>query len=180
MSLVTKGTMVVRDLDVLAELSKRAGCTVCFSITTMNNALHRRLEPGTPPPLKRLQALERLVQAGVNAGVLLAPIIPGITDSDANLAEVVRDSAGHGARFLGANTLYLKEGTKEHFFDFLQRDYPWLVGTYSGLYPGAFAPWSLKERLQKRVARLKDIYEITEENTEVEAPCRTRQLQFAL
>ena len=118
-SLVTKGTLVIRDLDVLAELSRHADCTVCFSITTMDNTLRSSLEPGTPPPLKRLQAMERLVEAGVNAGVLLALIIPGITDSVASLTEVVRGAAEHGARFLGANALYLKEGTKEHFLGLL-------------------------------------------------------------
>ena len=92
--------MVVRDIDVLAELSQRAGCTVCFSIPTLDHALSSRLEPGTPPPRKRLQAMERLVLAGVHAGVLLAPVVPGITDSLAGMTEVVRGAAEHGARFL--------------------------------------------------------------------------------
>ena len=65
--------MVVRDVDVLADLASRAGCTVNFSITTLDEATWRRLEPGTPPPLQRLRAMQRLVEAGVNAGVNLAP-----------------------------------------------------------------------------------------------------------
>ena len=89
-SLVTKGTLVIRDQDLLTELGRSAGCTVCFSITTLNGVLCSQLEPGTPPASKRLKVMERLVNKGVNAGVLLAPIIPGITDDDANLTEVVR------------------------------------------------------------------------------------------
>ena len=84
-TLVTKGTMVVREIDVLEELSRSADCTVCFSVTTMDLDLVRRLEPGTPPPDRRMQAMERLVQAGIKAGIALAPIIPGITDFSSEL-----------------------------------------------------------------------------------------------
>ena len=179
-SLVTKGTIVVRDQDLLGELSRQAGCTVCFSITTLDADLQSRLEPGTPPPLKRLQAMERLVSAGVNAGVLLAPIIPGITDGAANLTEVVRRAAEHGARFLGASTLYLKEGTKEHFLSFLERDYPRLVETYGSLYPGPFLPRPLKENIQRRVANLKCIHGLKDRYENPEVPQRTRQLELAI
>ena len=179
-SLVTKGTMAVRDQDLLAELARRAGCTVCFSITTMNQELCRRLEPGTPPPRRRLEAMERLVQAGVNAGVLLAPIIPGITDGDGDLREVVREAAGHGARFLGSNALYLKEGTKEHFLSFLQQEYPTMARAYRNLYPGAFMPWDMKDTIQKRVANFKRIYGLKGRSEVPEVLDRPRQLQLAL
>ena len=179
-TIVTKGTMLIRDQDLLVELSRSAGCTICFSITTLDDALRSRLEPGTPPPRKRLQAMERLVLVGVNAGVLLAPIIPGITDRMAGLREVVEAAAGHGAGFLGASTLYLKEGTKEHFLSFLEQDYPQLVETYRGLYPGAFAPWHVKRGIQARVAGLKRLYGLKERSEDPEVPERSRQLQLAL
>ena len=179
-SLVTKGTLIVRDVDVLSELARRAGCTVVFSITTLDEALWRRLEPGTPPPMKRLWAMERLVEAGVNAGVLVAPIIPGITDGAADLAEIVRAASEHGARFLGANTLYLKEGTKEHFLGFLEREYPRLASAYRGLYPGAFAPRRLKEDHQGLISHLKRSYGLGDRYEQPEAPDRPRQLQLAL
>jgi DNA repair photolyase len=179
-SLVTKGTMVVRDIDVLAELSQRAGCTVCFSIPTLDHALSSRLEPGTPPPRKRLQAMERLVLAGVHAGVLLAPVVPGITDSLAGMTEVVRGAAEHGARFLAGNVLYLKDGTKQHFLGFLEREHPRLLKTYGSLYPGAFAPMRLKEGVQAQIAHLKSIYGLEERHEEPEAAGRPRQLQLAL
>ena len=179
-SLVTKGTLVVRDRDLLSELSTRAGCSVCFSITTMDTALWRRMEPGTPPPLKRLRAMETLVRAGINAGVLLAPVMPGITDGGENLEEVVRAASAHGARFLGASTLYLKEGTKEHFLGFLEREYPHLLESYGRLYPGAFAPWHLKKGLQSQIASLKGLYRLNDRYEAAKAPQRPSQLQLAL
>ena len=179
-SLVTKGTLVIRDIDLLAELSRVAGCTVCFSITTLDDTLKRRLEPGTPPPLKRLQAMERLALAGVNAGVLLAPIVPGITDSLENLTEVVRGAAEHGARFLHSNVLFLKEGTKQHFFSFLEKEYPRLISPYKGLYAGVYAPGRFKEGLQSQVAGLKQLYGLSRRESAPESPQVDRQLQLAL
>ena len=179
-SIITKGTLVVRDRDLLAELSMRAGCTVCFSITTMDVTLWRRMEPGTPPPLKRLQAMESLVRAGVNAGVLLAPVMPGITDGGENLKAVVRAAADHGARFLGASTLYLKEGTKDHFLSFIEKEYPHLSESYRRLYPGAFAPWGLKNGLQSQVASLKRLYRLDDRSEVAQLPQRPGQLQMAL
>ena len=180
-SLVTKGTMIVRDIDVLSDLTRLAGCTVCFSVTTLDPELWRRLEPGTAPHIKRLMAMERLVNSGVSAGVLLAPIVPGITDSRANLEEVTRAAAGHGAQFLGANVLYLKEGTKEHFMEFLQSAYPDLVATYQHLYPSSYAPKKLQERLRLRVRRLKEVYrlEARESQRPIEA-FRYGQMSMAL
>ena len=179
-SLVTKGTMALRDLDLLAELSRKAGCTVCFSITTMDDTLKSRLEPGTSSPRKRLQVMEKLVLAGVDAGVLLAPIIPGITDDGANLTDVVRGAAEHGARFLEANVLHLKGGTKEHFMGFLAEEYPRLMRPYQGLYTGPFAPGHLEDSLQKQVAHLKQAYGLKGKHEDPEPPRRSRQLQLAL
>ena len=177
--LVTKGTLALRDADLLAELTKEAGCALCFSITTLDNDLWRRLEPGTPPPQKRLQVLERLVSAGVNAGVLLAPIIPGITDDEANLREVIRQAAEHGARFLSGTTLYLKEGTKDHFFNFLGDNYPRLLSTYKGMYPGSFPPWRIKQGLKESISRLKSTYGLDDRNMLPAANPEPRQLQLA-
>ena len=178
--IVTKGTMLIRDLDLLTELSRRAACTVCFSITTLDEGLRRKLEPGTPPAQKRLQVMEKLVAAGVNAGVILAPIIPGITDSPSNLEEVAKAAAHHGARFLSSNVLNLKEGTKEHFFSFLQKEYPSLAGTYRRLYPGPFASRYLTQTVQSEVARLKRTYDLHERTLSAEMPAGPRQLQLAL
>ena len=175
MSLITKGTMVVRDVDVLQELTRGAGCTVCFSVTTMDRELVRKLEPGTPPPDKRLEAMERLVKGGVNAGVALAPVIPGVTDDARNLEEVVRSAVAHGARFLWASMLYLKPGTKEHFLGFLEKEYPDLRRDFRLLYPGSYAPKGAQTWMKGRVAGLKRAYGFVEP---AETTPRPRQLEL--
>ena len=178
---MVKGTLIVRDVDVLVELSRRAECTVCFSVTTMDVELARKLEPGTPPPHKRLWAMERLVKAGVNAGVLLAPVLPGITDSPADLEGVARAAAAHGARFLSANMLYLKPGTKEHYLDFIRQEYPDLALDYGRLYPGAYAPDWMQTRLKRDVAAIKSACGLGERRQPVIDPRRRpRQLELAL
>ena len=134
--LVTKGPMIVRDIDVLQELSRRAGATVYVSVPSVDEDAWRRLEPGTAHPLQRLRAVKALVDAGIRAGVLMAPIVPGITSDHQRLAATVRAVADHGARFVGANLLYLEGGTRAHFMEFLAREYPELVDSYLELYPG--------------------------------------------
>ena len=91
--------------------------------------------------------MSRLADAGVNAGVALAPVVPGITDGRANIEAVVRAAADHGARFLWSSVLYLKEGTKDHFLDYVASEHPTLRHEYRRMYPGAYAP----DRVQRRV-----------------------------
>lgn len=178
-SVVTKGTMIVRDVDILAELVRRTRCTVCFSVTTLDYDLWRRLEPGTPPPQKRLLAMERLVEAGVHAGVLLAPVIPGITDTWSNLTAVVEQAAAHGACFLGADLLRLQEGTREHFLGFLGQEFPELLPLYRRLYPGAYAIAQAQQRVHLRVQELVDLYRIGERTLlPQEEETRPRQLSL--
>jgi DNA repair photolyase len=137
-SIITKGSMVVRDIDVLADLQQRAGCTVSFSTTTLDEDTWRRLEPGTPPPLQRLRAMQRLAEAGVNAGVNLTPVVPGLTDNLDNLQAVVRAASEHRASFVNAMPLRLQTGVKEHFLGFLDREYPHLLPRYQSLYAGQY------------------------------------------
>ncbi len=150
-ALLTKGTLAVRDVDVLQELTSRTGSTICFSVTTVDRETARGLEPGTPPPEKRLLAMSRLVDAGVNAGVALAPVVPGITDGRANIEAVVRAAADHGARFLWSSVLYLKQGTKDHFLDYVASEHPSLRHEYRSMYPGAYAPDSLQRGISRSV-----------------------------
>lgn len=157
-SIITKSSLVVRDADILAEIAQRLGCTVNFSITTLDRALWRQLEPGTAPPLQRLRSMQRLVAVGVHAGVLLAPIIPGITATKENLETVARAAAEHDACFLGTNILNLGIGVKEHFLEFLQSEYPWLLGTYRRLYPGRYAPEQYAEPIHDYVNLLQQRY----------------------
>jgi DNA repair photolyase len=137
--IVTKGPMIVRDVDLLAELSRVARCTVCMSVPTVDEETWRALEPGTAHPLQRLRAVRRLRDAGINAGVLMAPVVPGFTTQTSKLEATIKAVADHGAAFMGANVLYLKEGTRDHFMGFLAHSYPQMVESYQRLYAGAYA-----------------------------------------
>ncbi|MFN3973678.1 MAG: radical SAM protein [Dehalococcoidia bacterium] len=177
LSVVTKGTMVVRDADVLADLSRRATCSVCFSVPTLDAEVWRKMEPGTPPPWKRLQAMERLAQAGVRVGVLVAPIVPGLTDSLPHLARVVRAAAERGAYFLGAALLHLRHGVREHFLAWLEQEFPHLRPIYHRLYTGAYVPWRFQAAVLAQVEGLKQRYGLVEQEGHPSAP---RQLALAL
>jgi DNA repair photolyase len=138
--IVTKGPMIVRDADLLAELGRTAGCTVHISVPTVDEEAWAALEPGTAHPLQRLRAVRALRKAGVNAGVLMAPIVPGFTTERSRLEATIRAVAEHDAAFMGANVLHLKDGTKDHFMGFLRSEFPHLVAGYERLYPRAYAP----------------------------------------
>ncbi|HET7696386.1 MAG TPA: radical SAM protein, partial [Vicinamibacterales bacterium] len=137
--IVTKGPMIVRDADLLAELSRVAKCTVCLSVPTVDEDAWRALEPGTAHPLQRLRAVRKLREAGINAGVLMAPVVPGFTTRSDKLAATIKACADHDAAFVGANVLYLKGGTKDHFMGFLRHSFPDMVHRYEKLYSGAYA-----------------------------------------
>ena len=111
-----------------------------MSVPTVNEDAWRALEPGTAHPLQRLRAVRTLRDAGIDAGVLMAPIVPGFTTQRSRLEATIRAIADHGAAFVGANVLYLKGGTKDHFMGFLRAEFPALVDGYERLYPGAYAP----------------------------------------
>ncbi len=133
-SVITRGPLVVRDADVLAEAARRADVSVTFSVPTLDEEIWRRTEPGTPPPRQRLRALSRLVEAGIDARVGMAPILPGLSDRPELLAEVVREARAAGATGIWANLLYLRPGTREHFLAALDRDWPELLPEYERLY----------------------------------------------
>jgi DNA repair photolyase len=158
--LVTKGPMVVRDADLLAELGQVSAATVYISVPTVDEDVWRALEPGTAHPLQRLRALRTLRDAGVNAGVLMAPVVPGFTTQPARLEATVRAVADHGAAFMGANLMYLKGGTKAHFMNFLARDFPEMVAGYERLYAGAYAKSDYIAGVRAMIGVLQDRYDV--------------------
>src|SRR5437588_7318233 len=179
--LITKGTMVIRDIDVLVELSRRAKTTVCFSIPTIDETVWAKTEPGTPPPRQRLKVLKALVDAGIEAGVGMAPVLPGLSDSPRQLEATLAAAADSGACFVWANIVYLKPGTKEHFMEFLAREYPHLVPSYQGMFPGAYAPASVKAPVIAAVSDLKRRHNIGDRRAwRAEPPPEAVQLGLAV
>src|ERR671936_353380 len=151
--IVTKGPMVVRDRDLLVELSKVAPCTVHMSVPTVDERAWELLEPGTAPPLQRLRAVRELVDAGVNAGVLMNPIVPGFSSSRTKLERTIKTIADHGARFVGCNVMYLQDGTRTHFMKFIEREFPSMLPRFEKLYArGKYPPDAYRKEIKAMVS----------------------------
>ena len=133
-SIITRGPMIVRDIDVLVEAATRANVDVTFSIPTLDEDVWRKTEPSTAHPRQRLKAVKALTDAGIRAGVGMAPILPGISDRRSQLAEVVGAARAAGACGVWTNLLFLKPGTREHFLEALARDWPEELDRYERLY----------------------------------------------
>jgi DNA repair photolyase len=133
-SIITRGPMIVRDLDVLVDAAQRASVSVTFSVPTVDEEVWKRTEPSTAHPRQRLKAVKALVDAGVNARVGMAPILPGISDRPEQLRAVVRAAREAGATGIWANLLFLRPGTREHFLNHLAEDWPEQVPLYEELY----------------------------------------------
>ena len=154
-SLITRGPMARRDADVLAEAAVRAKVHVTFSVPTLDERIWRTTEPGTAPPRRRLETVRILADAGIDTGVALAPLLPGLSDDPELLAEVVREARAAGASGVWANVLYLRPGTREHFLEALARDWPELLPSYELLYDGrAYLPSNETDEARSLVRRL--------------------------
>jgi DNA repair photolyase len=148
-SIVTRGPLVVRDVDVLQEASSRVAVNVYFSIPTLDDRVWRTTEPGTAPPESRLEAIRRLTEAGIEVGVGMAPILPGLSDRPEQLEAVVRAARGAGARGIWASVVHLSPGVREHFLEALARDWPDEVARYEALFATrAYLPASAAKPVQ--------------------------------
>jgi len=159
--LVTKGPMVVRDRDVLSTLTQAAGCTVYMSVPTVDEEAWHLLEPGTAHPIQRLRAVRALVDAGINAGVLMAPIVPGFSSSRTKLEATVKAIADHGARFVGCNVMYLQDGTRSHFMKFIEREFPSMLPRFENLYQRKYPPRAYCDEVRGMVRVLQERYGLT-------------------
>jgi DNA repair photolyase len=182
--IITKGPMVVRDRDVLADLTRAAGVTVYMSVPTVDEDAWRILEPGTAHPLQRLRAVRELVDAGINAGVLMAPIVPGFSSSRGKLERTIKAIADHGARFVGCNVMYLQDGTRTHFMKFIERDFPAMRPRFEKLYAKKYPPDWYRKEIQGMVRVLQDRYgvsrrESAEDTPEPERASEAEQVGFS-
>jgi DNA repair photolyase len=181
-AIITRGPLIVRDLDVLVAAARVADVSVTFSIPTVDEEIWRRTEPGTAPPRQRMRALKRLVDAGIRTGVGMAPILPGLTDRPELLAQVVRAARAAGATGIWSNLLYLKPGTREHFLDALERDWPELLPEYERLYARrAYLPADETKPVREQVRALARSHGIRDRRTvRLEPPPEPEQLRFAV
>lgn len=160
LSIITRGPLIVRDIDVLAEASRRAKVSVNLSIPTLDPHILRLTEPGTAPPRQRLRAVTLLVDAGIDVGIGMAPILPGLSDRPELLADVVRAARDAGATSIWTALLNLRPGTREHFLENLARG-PELVPRYERLYAGRwYLAKSEVEPIRREVAELRDRFAI--------------------
>lgn len=168
-NVTTKGTLVVRDADVLQSMAQRAGCGVSVSLITLDDDVWRTLEPGTPPPAQRLRALRALADRGVPVGVALAPVLPGITDGPASLDALVHAAADNGATWLWAGAVHLEPAVRDYFLSSLAEHFPEALAPYVRVFgpPGSptrarYSPKTYADLLQQRVAELKGRYALSE------------------
>ena len=179
-SIITRGPLIVRDVDVLVEAARRADVSVTFSVPTLDVDVWRTTEPGTAPPRQRLRALATLVEAGVRASVGMAPLLPGLSDQPHQLERVVAAAREAGACGIWANLLYLKPGTREHFLACLERDWPELLPEYERLYArGAYVAHAEARRAKEEVRRLAKLRDVRDRRpVKLRPPGRDEQLSL--
>jgi DNA repair photolyase len=157
-SLLTKSPMIVRDVDLLADIARQTSAEVFFSITTVDLDLWHTVEPGTANPFHRLRAMRTLRDAGVTAGVMMAPILPGLTDSVASIDAVAAAARDHNAAYFSATALRLAPHVKEFYLGFVGEEFPELLPRYQRAYPGAYAPPAYRDKLDERILRIRKQY----------------------
>ncbi len=159
--IVSKSTMMLRDVDVLQAIATCNRLFVNLTITTLNADLARILEPRAPRPDLRLEVVHKLNQAGVAAGIICAPVLPGITDAPGDLETLVRATAEAGGKYIFANPLFLKPCSAAVFLPLLQREFPHLVESYRKRFAErAFVSTAYRKRLSELMARLRKKYGI--------------------
>jgi DNA repair photolyase len=155
-SIVTRGPLVVRDIDVLTDAAREVQVAVYISLPTLDESVWRTTEPGTAPPASRLRAVRALAEAGIQVGVGMAPILPGLSDAPEQLEATVRAAREAGAHSIWARAVYLRPGVREHFLRALARDWPDEVERYEALFANReYLPTSVANALTEPVRNAK-------------------------
>ncbi|HEX2404155.1 MAG TPA: LAGLIDADG family homing endonuclease [Acidimicrobiia bacterium] len=153
-SILTKSPLVLRDLDVLVEAAACADVKVDFSIGTLDESVWRATEPGTPHPRKRVEAVAKLTAAGIRSGVLVAPILPGLSDDPEQVRQVVSACVEAGASYVTPILLHLRPGVRELYMEWLEKERPDLIPAHEAMYRRAYPPQADRDRLTATVADL--------------------------
>ncbi|MFL6238556.1 MAG: Rv2578c family radical SAM protein [Actinomycetes bacterium] len=171
-SILTKGALILRDLDLLQESAERADVSTNVSVGFVDREMWRSVESGTPSPQRRLEVCHQLNAAGIPCGVLMAPILPYLTDSPHQLESAVKSIAESGATHVSPIVLHLRPGAREWFFEWLAANHPTLVPRYEELYrKGAYAPRDFQQRITAKVHELARKHRIG-----ATTPARTRRI----
>lgn len=153
--IVTRGPLIWRDVDVLQEAARGAAVTVSFSVPTLDERVWRTTEPGTAPPRARLAIVRRLADAGIDVGVAVAPVLPGLSDAPRLLAEVVGAAREAGARSIWCAVVHLRPGVREHFLEALARDWPEELARYEDVFgERSYPPATVVDPIRERVRAL--------------------------
>jgi len=175
LSIITKGTLILRDLDLLVQLARHVELRIWSSITTVDRTLARRIEPGAPPPEKRLEAIRRMRAAGLRSGVLLAPVVPGLTDGEAAMRAVALAAHEAGAVAFGSRPLKLDPGTKDVFYAFVAAQFPELLPRYIERYgDGTKLDPAFLRTLEARIERASAGLHFHDEPRRVSEPAQLR------
>jgi DNA repair photolyase len=162
-SILTKGTLIARDLDLLRQAAEVTSVGLSMSIGFVDEAMWRSVEPGTPSPRRRLDVVKRLTEAGFAVGVLMAPILPGLTDTDESMEATVAALVDAGAVSITPLALHLRPGAKEWYAAWLTREHPELVPHYRALYgKRAYVGPAYSREMSARVRRLARRYGVGE------------------
>jgi len=181
-SITTKSNQVLRDLALLQKISERSELYVNISITTVRARLARLLEPRAPRPDLRFEAVRKLREAGVAAGVNVMPVVPGLTDDEENLDALARAARDAGALWLSPNVLFLMPASQKQFLPFIEQKFPKLARRYREWYGrAAYAPEAYRREIAARIAALRQKYGIcSRPNAPVKRAWETPQLPLAL
>ena len=182
-SIITKGPLVVRDIDVLQQLDAKTDLAVFFSVPCVDEEIVRKTDPGTAPPRQRLRALGMLREAGIDAAVLCMPVLPGISDSEESLDAAARAASEAGATAFRHRPLKIDVEIQDYYYDFLATEFPAVLPRYAALYGGGVHPRKDYERaLEERVRRVRARYEFRERPARPARPPEpeTTQLQLAM
>jgi DNA repair photolyase len=187
LDIITKSHLILDDLDLLTELNRRTGGQVAvnISLTTLDEAKARLIDPGAPSPRKRMETLARLSQAGIKTRLFIMPVLPGITDQPEELEYLVRAAAQAGVTSVSADALRIARGLEEYYYGFIDKNYPELRPRYNRLYRNGqrslIAP-AYKEALRNKMAELRAKYNFPEKRVlrSEERPEQATQTQLEL
>jgi DNA repair photolyase len=164
LGITTKGALILRDLDLLARIGRRASVSVQVSLISTDAELLRRLEPLAPPPLVRLEVMRRLALEGIDVGHSLSPVLPGLTDAEADLDLLIARVAAAGVKRMFSNVLFLRSPTKEKFLAWVAREFPRYREAYEAAYRDrVYLRGRYPERIQALIRRLREKHGVVAE-----------------